>query len=197
MSIGLARTLGLGGIVGGVLLLLPFLPPGTAPDLGAARLILYNLGVIAVVVARDRGGAAVVPGLARFVATAAIAGNAWYLVMVVRAIGMERPFAGDDGMLFFFAGATMWLADAAFGFVTWRLAAIAGSGRFARWGAFALGIGSLLAFTGMDRLEWTTRADPTIFLPLSLAGIVLVGIGWIALGVDLVMTRRSSEAPPP
>jgi hypothetical protein len=61
----------------------------------------------------------------------------------------------------------------------------------------ALGIGSLLAFTGMDRLEWTTRADPTIFLPLSLAGIVLVGIGWIALGVDLVMTRRSSEASPP
>ena len=42
----------------------------------------------------------------------------------------------------------------------------------------------------MDRLELTTRDNPTIFLPLSLTGIALNGVGWIVLGLWLVSRRE-------
>jgi hypothetical protein len=64
-------------------------------------------------------------------------------------------------------------------------------------GALALAIGSLLAVTGMDRLEWTTRDNPTIFLPLSLAGIALNGLGWILLGIDVATRRRPAPEGQP
>jgi hypothetical protein len=85
----------------------------------------------------------------------------------------------------FYAGLAMWLSDAAFGFVTLRVAGLT------RWGAIALGVGSLLAILGMSHLQLTSPANPTIFGPLSLIGIALNGIGWILLGGDLALRDRA------
>jgi hypothetical protein len=96
-----------------------------------------------------------------------------------------HPFAGDNGMVFFYAGLATWIADTAFGVVTFRLGAVT------RWGALVLAIGSALAILGMDRLELTSEANPTIFGPLGLIGVALNGVGWILLGLDLVLEGRA------
>ena len=182
------RILGMAGIVGGGVLLAAFVVE-VAPDLNNLRLVLFNLGVIAIVVAVHRRQVAAAPTLARGVAGATVLANAWYLSMVV--LSMDRPssFAGEFGLVFFWAGVAMWLTDAAFGVVTLRL------GLVTRWGALALAVGSVLAFTGIDRLELTSVANPTIFGPIALIGIALNGLGWILLGVD-VATRRVIAARP-
>jgi hypothetical protein len=180
------RALGVAGILGGTVLLAAFLV-NIAPDVNALRLILFNAGAMALVIAVHRRQASGATALALLGAVPAFLANAWYLVMVVLAIGRPHPFAGDFGLIFFFAGAAMWLGDAWFGLVTLRL------GLVARWAALALAIGSLLAFTGMDRLELTSASNPTIFGPLSLGGIALNGIGWILLGIDVATRRRSPE----
>jgi hypothetical protein len=184
-----SRALGAAGILGGAGLLAAFIVE-IAPELNNVRLVLFNIGAIAIVVAVHRRQMAASPTLARAAATSAVLANAWYLAMVVLAIGRPHPFAGDFGLVIFAAGAAMWLTDAAFGLVTLRL------GGVMRWGALALAIGSVLAFTGMDRLELTSRDNPTIFGPLALAGIALNGIGWILLGLDLATRRGAQEAQP-
>ena len=109
--------------------------------------------------------------------------------MIILAAGRERPFAGDFGLVYFYAGLALWLTHAAFGLVTVRLGVVS------RWGALALAIGSALAIFGMGRLELTSQADPTIFGPLSLIGIALNGVGWILLGFDVATRARGpSEA---
>ena len=182
------RIAGLLGILGGAWLVSVFVV--TIPfDVNTLRLIAFNVGAIAVAAAVLTQLAAagrrstVVTG----VAGAAIAANAWYLVMVAVSSVASIPIGpGPFGVLAFWAGLAMWLADAAFGVVAIRL------GGWARLGAIALAVGSLLAITGMDRLELTTRAHPTIFLQLSLIGIALNGAGWIVLGLWLVF--RHPEA---
>lgn len=162
-----------------------------SPDLNSLRLVLFNAGAMAIVIAVHRRQAPAAPALALLAAVPAFIANGWYLVMVVLAIGTLHPFAGDNGLVFFAAGAAMWLTDAAFGLVTLRLNVVA------RWGALALAIGSVLAFTGMDRLELTSPDNPTIFGPLALTGIALNGIGWIVLGIDVATRSRTSHAPSP
>ena len=179
------RVLGLAGILGGAVLLAAFvveIPAG----LNDGRLILFTLGAMTIVVAVHRRQATVAPRLSLAVAAAAILTNAWSLSMIVFARGQEHPFGGDFGLVFFYAFLAMWLADAAFGFVALRIGVVT------RWGAFALAIGSLLAILGMDRLGLSSAADITIFGRLGLIGVALNGLGWILLGLDLVMrTRRS------
>ena len=175
------------GIVGGIVLLAAFVVE-IAPDLNSVRLGLFNLGAIAIVIAVHRRQLAASPTLARTVAGATVLANAWYLSMVV--LSMDRPssFAGEFGLVFFWAGVAMWLTDAAFGVVTLRL------GLVTRWGAAALAIGSALAFTGIDRLALTSSANPTIFGPMSLIGIALNGLGWIILGFDVATRGRAAVA---
>ena len=112
--------------------------------------------------------------------------------MILLSIGRPQPPQGDPDfrLVGFFAGLSMWLADATFGLVTLRI------GMVTRWGALALAIGSVLAITGMDRLQLTSEANPTIFGPLSQVGIVLHAIGWILLGLDMATRRRASETQP-
>lgn len=182
-----SRVLGLAGILAGVVLLAAFLPFDWGPDLFNLRLVLFNAGAMAIVIAVHRRQASVAPALALLAAVPAVLANAWYLAMTVLAVERTGPMgAGDFGLVYFFAGAAMWLSDAAFGIVTLRLGVVA------RWGALALAIGSLLAFTGMDRLE----LNPTIFGPIALAGLALNGIGWILLGLDVATRRRAWEAQP-
>lgn len=186
-----SRALGLAGISGGAVLLAAFVID-IAPELNILRLVLFNVGAIAIVVGVHWRQTSASPRLALAAAAAAVLGNAWYLVMIVLSTGRPQPPQGDPDfrLVGFFAGLVMWLADAAFGLVTARL------GMVTRWGALALAFGSVLAITGMDRLELTSAANPTIFGPLSQVGIVLNGIGWILLGLDMATRRRPSETQP-
>jgi hypothetical protein len=183
------RVLGLVGILGGVVLLAAFLVE-IAPGLNVVRLVLFNLGAMAIVVAVHRRQASAAPSLALLGAVPAFLANAWCLAMVVLSIGRPHPFAGDFGFVFFVAAVAMWLTDAAFGLVTLRLGVVT------RWGALALVIGSVLAVTGIDRLALTSSANPTIFGPLALAGVALNGIGWILLGIDIVTRGHAPESQP-
>jgi hypothetical protein len=184
-----SRVLGLAGILCGAVLLAPLLPFGLV-GYGALRIILFNVGSIAIVIGVHRRQASAAPALAVLGAIPALLANAWYLAMTMLASDGRQPFAGDFGLVYFFAGLAMWLTDAAFGFVTLRLGVVT------RWGALALAVGSLLVITGIDRLGLTSPANPTIFEPIALAGGVLNGIGWIVLGIDIA-TRgtRAGNAP--
>jgi hypothetical protein len=130
------------------------------------------------------------PALALLGAVPAFLANAMYLAMTVLAIGRPQPFAGDFGLVYFVASVAMWLADAAFGFVTLRLGVVAW------WGALALAIGSVLTITGIDRLGLTSAENPTIFGPLALAGGALNGIGWILLGIAIATRGTRVENAP-
>lgn len=184
-----SRVLGLVGILGGGVLLAAFLVE-IAPEVNVLRLVLFNIGAMAIVVAVHRRQASAAPVLALLGAVPAFLANAWCLAMVVLSTDRPQPFAGDFGLVYFFAGLAMWLTDAAFGLVTLRL------GIVTRWGALVLAVGSVLAILGMDRLELTSRDNPTVFGSLGLAGVALNGIGWILLGLDLATQWRSSESQP-
>ena len=184
-----SRVLGLVGILGGGVLLAAFLVE-IAPEVNVLRLVLFNIGAMAIVVAVHRRQASAAPVLALLGAVPAFLANAWCLAMVVLSTDRPQPFAGDFGLVFFAAAVAMWLTDAAFGLVTLRL------GIVTRWGALALAVGSVLAILGMDRLELTSRDNPTVFGSLGLAGVALNGIGWILLGLDLATQWRSSESQP-
>ena len=182
-----SRVLGAAGILGGVVLLSAFLIE-IPTDLNVVRIVLFNLGAIATTIAVHRRQGSLSPATTRTVAVATVVANATVLLREVLPYGPWHPFAGDNGLVLFYAGIAMWLTDAALGTVTLRLGVVT------RWGALALAIGSLLAITGIDRLGLTSQADPTIFGPLSLAGIALNGIAWILLGID-VATRHGASSP--
>lgn len=181
------RILGLAGILGGAILLAAFVIE-ISPDLNTVRLVLFHVGAIAIVLAVHRRQVAESPTLARTVAIAAVLVNAWNLSWLVLSTGRENPFAGDFGLIYFYAGLALWLTDAAFGAVALRLRAVS------RWGALALLVGSLLAITGMDRLGLTSSASPTIFSPLGLTGVALNGLAWIILGVDIATHGRTTAS---
>jgi hypothetical protein len=177
------RLLGLAGILGGAVLLAAFVIE-IPPALNDARLVMFSLGAIAVVMALYRRQTGVPGTLYRVASVAAIVANAWHLSMVVLSIGRASPFAGDFGLVSFYAALAMWLADAAFGAVALR------SGVASRWGSLALAIGSILAIAGMGRLGLTSPTNPTIFGPVALTGVALNGLGWILLGLDVASGGR-------
>ncbi len=183
MTTASARLLGVAGILGGVVLLAAFVIE-IPPALNDARLVSFSLGAIAVVVALYRRRTAGSRTLFRVASIAAVVANAWHLSMVVLSIGRASPFAGDFGLVSFYAALAMWLADAAFGAAALR------SGVASRWGPLALAIGSVLAIAGMGRLGLTSPTNPTIFGPVALTGVALNGLGWILLGLDIASGGR-------
>ncbi len=184
------RLLGLVGIVGGawiVAWLLPFIPWG--PEGVNLRLMAFNLGAIAIVIALARR----LPSSARLaaaIASLAVLANAAYLLMAVLSLGRPVPPQPDPAfrLTWFWVGVAMWWADAAFGFVALRF------GGIARLGAAALAVGSVLAFLGMDRLELVIGPYKDLIVPLALLGITLNGVGWILLGLDVATRRRPVPA---
>jgi hypothetical protein len=186
-----SRLLGLAGILGGIVLLAAFVID-IAPGFNLVRGALFNVGAMAIVIGVYRRHASPASGLVRLGAISALLANGWYLAMIVLSIDRPQlPQADPEFRLVgFYAAVAMWLADAAFGLVTLR------SGAITHWGAGALAIGSVLAITGIDRLGLTSTAHPTIFGPLALGGIVLNGIAWIVLGLDVAFRRRASDVLP-
>jgi len=116
----------------------------------------------------------------------AVLANAWYLVLVVRAVARDGQVgAGDYDPSFNAAGMAMWLADAWLGFAILRL------GHVWRPAALALGIGSILTIGGAGGFIGLMEGEfAWIVGPLALIGIALNGIGWIALGLGVALRRR-------
>ena len=181
-----SRVLGLVGILGGAIGFAGFVGafPWDSPEAVNLRIILGNVGAIAIVIAVHRRQASVAPVLALLAAVPALLANGWYIVWLVLS-----P-SGHFGLIGFFAGIALWLTGAAFGLVTLRLGVVT------RWGALAVAIGSVLAVTGIDRLGLTSSGNPTIFGPLSLGGLILTGLGWILLGIDVAIRRRVPDPQP-
>jgi hypothetical protein len=185
------RILGVLGIVGGVLLIVVFAFE-IDPELNFVRLVLFNVGAIAIVVAVTLRQAAVSRRLSVAAALPAIMANVWYLTMGVLSIG--RPVYPEPDPefrpIFFYAGIALWLTDAVFGSVALRLGVVS------RWAALALAVGSILAFGGMGGLGLTAGPFGAIVERLSLVGIALHGLGWIALGIDVGFRRRPGGERP-
>lgn len=181
-----SRALGLAGILGGIVLLSAF--AFFIGELNWLRLLVFNAGAVAIVIAVTSRQAAASSALALIAGAPAVVANALFLIMVLLSLGRTAPVAGDFGLVLFWISVAMWLSDAWFGTVTVRL------GVMAKWGPLALAIGSALAVLGIDRLGLTSGANPTIFGTLSQIGIALSGVGWILVGLD-VATRRRPAAP--
>ena len=192
-----SRVLGLLGILGGAALLLPaflpvLIPFDLTPDLFNLRLALFNVGAIAIVVAVHRRQRSAAPALAALAAVLTVLANAWYLALTVIAVSLPGQVGpGDYGQMYSSAAVALWLTDAAFGLVILRLGVVS------RWGGLALAIGSAFTFTGMGHLGFTFAQSPLIFgLALAQVGIILNGIGWILLGLDVATRRRTAEVQP-
>jgi hypothetical protein len=186
-----SRVLGLIGIIGGVMLV-AFLIPNVAwgATLFNLRLVFFNAGAIAIAVAVHRRQAARGRLLSLAASVPTILANGGYFVMVLVFVGRPQPPEPDPEFrpLLFVAAVALWLADAAFGLVALRL------GGVSRWGALALGIGSVLALTGVSGLGFTAGPWASMIEPLTILGIVLVGFGWILLGIDVATRRHPSAA---
>ena len=174
------RVLAVIGILGGLALLAAFVVD-LSPAQNTARLFLFLAGGEAVALAAFAPQAESSRRLALAGAIPVILANAVVALWIVLSLGRERPFAGDFGLAGFYAMLGLWLAHAWYGVVAVRIDVLW------RWAAVLLAVGSLLAITGMDRLELTSRQNPTIFGPLSLLGIALNGIAWTLLGLELVL----------
>jgi hypothetical protein len=178
------RALGGAGVLGGLLLLAAFVMD-IRPDLNWLRLILFNVGAIAVGFAVAVRATAPGPAVAS-TAAAVIITNAAHLGMTVLSLRIERPFAGDFGLVFFLITVAMWLSDGAFGIaLASRRNLTVGLG--GRLGAIALAVGSLLAILGMDRIGLVSPERDSVFKTLALAGIFLNGLAWVVLGLDVAL----------
>lgn len=185
------RVLGVIGILGGAVLLIAFLPSlGIPPDVNTWRLVLFNVGAMAIAVAAFRLGALGSTAWSWLAAVAVIATNAAHIAFTVVGSGLESPFAGDFGLAWHWLAFAMWLSDGLLGLAILR------AGELTRWGGAVLAIGSPLAVLGMGRFELTSPENPTIFAPIALIGVALNGIGWVLLGLDLVRPTKVDQAVP-
>lgn len=180
-----SRLLGLIGVLGGAVLLAAFVID-MSPDVMNVRLVLFNLGAMAVVLAVHRRQSPASPRLALAAAIPALVANALYLLIVVRLVARPgEPGPGDYGQIFAYAAGAMWLSDLWFGLVTLWLGVVN------RIAALALVVGSLFAFIGMGILIPVDRG--TAFETLILGGIAVHGLGWILLGLDVALRRRPAQ----
>lgn len=177
-----ARALGVVGILGGLGLLAAFVVEIPA-DWALVRILLFPAGAMAVAAAAYGSHAAVSRTIALAGTIPVVLANGALIAWELLALGRERPFAGDFGLVGFWVGLAFWLADAWFGIIALRL------GVLWRWAAVALVVGSLLAILGIDRLGLTSGANPTLFGPVSLAGIALNGAAWVIFGLELAVPR--------
>jgi hypothetical protein len=182
---GVTKALGLLGIVGGA-----FLLAGIIPNLPwfwvifNLRLVPFEAGAIAVILAVHAVQARRSRWASLVVAVPAILANAWHLVMTILFVNRPQPPLPDPEFrpTYALAAMSMWFANVAFGLVALRLGVVT------RRGSLALTVGSVLAASGFLGLETSPFAD--LVPALSWIGIVLVGVGWILLGIAVATRRR-------
>jgi len=184
------KVLGGFGILGGFALIVAFVPSIVwSGDVFNLRLVLFNIGAISIAIALDRRHAGAWPRLAVGATVPVIAANTWYALLVIGVVAQPGdPGPGVYGPWFAVAATALWLADALLGIVIWRL------GPASRPAGAALAVGSILAWGGLDRLGLVSGDLAAIFAPLSQLGILLNGIAWIALGVDVALRRPAGVA---
>lgn len=193
---GLTRLLGVVGILGGLGLLAAFVASElifeTMPSLITVRILVFNIGAIAIIVGLSAGATGTAASRAsRAIGLAAALSNAWYAGMTMLPVIGWAPFAGDHHFVGFLAGVAMWITDAAFGLV------IARRGGFLRVAGLALALGSVVALLGIDRFGLVNGEFSAFFEPLALAGIGINGIAWVTLGIDVATRRRARSMSSP
>lgn len=185
-----ARLLGLLGVVGGAFLLLGYINlDAWTPDLFNLRLLVFNLGAIAIAIGVHLRQAHAGRLLSLSGAVPVVIANAIYLVFTLFLVAKPGQLGGGDYqpvVLFFLSAAAMWLSDAWFGLVTFRL------GVLNRLSALALFIGSTAAFLGMGNFGLAPR--DSVLEKVILIGVALHGFAWVLLGLELALKRR--PAPP-
>lgn len=187
------RALGITGILGGFLLMaaiIPGIPWGWL--VFNLRLAVFESGAIAIIVAvyrltPDRWRS---PSL--LVAVPAILANAWHLVMSVTFVTRPQPPEADPEFRpwYALAATALWIGTALYGLMSLRLGVVS------RWGSLALAGGATLAVTGVSGLGFTTGANAEFIANLTVAGIVLVGIGWMILGIEVAFRRPTGSRAP-
>jgi hypothetical protein len=184
------RLLGLLGVLGGAFLLLGYINLDEwTPDLFNLRLLLFNLGAIAVGLAAYPRHAAVSRPLALSSTIPVVAANAAYLLFTLKLVAQPGELGPGDYQpigLFILTAAAMWLADAWFGLVALRV------GVLSRWSALALLVGSIAAFVGMS--NFGLAPSGSLMEKVILIGVALLGFAWVLMGLELALRRR--RAPP-
>lgn len=197
------RMAGILAVTGGVLLLWAFVSwnPFSDPQVNAVRLLLFWSAGIAIALAYHGRQAAVRPLLARMATGAVVGFGVANVLWLLLAWDRTSPFSGDFGLVGFVAGSLGWLAASFYGAAMLVIAAVwLGMGRWAamvtRSSAGVLLVAGVVATFGMDRLG-LTRSEPfgDLFATLGALGVGGVGLGWLLLGlVLLVGGRRAGEA---
>jgi hypothetical protein len=180
------RLLGLLGVIGGGFLLLGYINLDEwTPDLFNLRLLLFNLGAIAVGLAAYPRHAAVSRPLALAGTIPVVAANLAYLLFTLKLVAQPGQLGPGDYQpvgLFILAAAAMWLTDAWFGLVAVRMNVLN------RWSALALLVGSIAAFTGMS--NFGLAPSGSLMEKVILIGVALHGFAWVLLGLELAFRRR-------
>jgi hypothetical protein len=174
------------GILGGLALLVAFFADLT-PAQNTARLLMFLAGGVAVACAAYRPQARVSRHLALAGAIPLVLANGTLAAWIILSLERDRPFAGEFGLAGFYSGLALWLAHGWYGIVATRI------GVMWRGATIILAAGSLLAIAGIDRLELTSPANPTVFGPLSQLGLALNGIAWILLSLQVVVPGAFSH----
>lgn len=183
------RLLGLVGVLGGGFLLLGFINLDQWPsELFNLRLVLFNLGAIAIAIAVHLRQSSVGRLLSLSGAIPVVLSNATYLVFVLLQFTVPWQLGGEfthPANLWEMSAVAMWLSDAWFGLVTLRLGVMNG------WSAFTLMIGSIAAFAGMGYFGLAVKGSlgETIVLTL----MALHGLAWVLLGLEVALKRRSAS----
>ena len=176
------KALGILGIAGGLVMLASFVP-FIWPDLDAfnARLIVLNVGTIAIVTALARRQSAGRSRLLSAAALAVVVVNVSHLVLIAGIVAQPgEPGMGSFPPPYGRVLQAVWLTGLGLGIVS--LLRRIGS----RPGAASLALGSALAF-------WPTLGPFTELIgTLAFIGVALVGLGWVLLGTDVATRRRST-----
>ncbi len=196
------RLLSLLGAVGGVLLLWAFISfdPFEALAANMVRLILFALGGAAIAIAFHGRQVQVAPRLATAAAGAVVVSGIVYATLVVLGLWVAAPFSGAFGTLGFWTSWSLWVSAAVYGATMLRIgAAWRGMSRplaiAARIGAIAL-LGGGVAWLGDDRLGLVDSATyGQTVSAVAVAGVGLVGLGWVIVGAVLVVGARGAPRP--
>ena len=185
------RVLGTIGILGGFVLLAALIPgiPWTFVIFNL-RLVLFEAGAIAIVVAVQGLLPARWRGPALLVSVPTILANAWHMVMSIMFVGRPQPPEADPEFrpLYALAATAMWLTNAAFGLVALR------TGVVSRWASGVLTVGSILATLGVGGLGFTQGPYADLISNLTVAGVVMVGVGWVLFGIEIGFRPRRGRS---